>query len=386
MKRRGLLIKLGAFAVVALLAAAMELGTLTGPHVGTTHAYHATFGGPDGVSGLRVGNTVRVAGVPVGRITGVRLVDATHVDVTFTANDDQTLTSHTWATVRYANLLGQRFLALSESGAGPATPLPHGATIPQERTAPALSLTALFNGFRPLFAALTPSQVNDLSGDIIAVLQGQTGTIDDLIGKTADLTANLADRNKTFGTVVTSLSSLLSSVAAHDDQLAAAVTSLNALTAALHADGPALLDSLASVDHLIGGTAGLLGGLENHNLPADIADGASVTNVLAGNSATLGHLVDNFVTAFGDFSRVTQNGNWVNAYPCSATIITYGQVSVSGADAVKAIGDALGPGLGSVLAGLGSSGQALALLAVPTPLKLPNGVVGQGTGHTKVCR
>ena len=29
------------------------------------------------------------------------------------------------------------------------------------------SLTALFNGFRPLFAALTPDQVNELAQDVI---------------------------------------------------------------------------------------------------------------------------------------------------------------------------------------------------------------------------
>ncbi len=57
------LIRLLVFMAVAGLFAVMELTTLTGPHTGTTDDYSAMFGGTDGVSGLRDGNPVRVAGV-----------------------------------------------------------------------------------------------------------------------------------------------------------------------------------------------------------------------------------------------------------------------------------------------------------------------------------
>ena len=115
--------------------------------------------------------------------------------------------------MRYANLLGQRYLALTQSS-GPGTPLRYGDTIPQTRTAPALSLTALFNGFRPLFSGLSPTQVNELSGDIVGVLQGESGRVDDLITKTADLTRNLAQRSETFSQVIDGLTKLLGTVAA----------------------------------------------------------------------------------------------------------------------------------------------------------------------------
>jgi phospholipid/cholesterol/gamma-HCH transport system substrate-binding protein len=379
---RATIVKLVAFAVVAMLGAAMEWGTLTGPHVGSTHTYHAMFASSDGVSGLRSGNVVKSAGVPVGKVSSVVLKDATHAEVTFNANNDQVLDTNTWAVVRYANLLGQRYLALTESGTGAATPLRPGGTIPAERTAPALSLTTLFNGFRPLFAALTPAQVNDLSGDILAVLQGQTGMIDDLVAKTAQLTSNLADRDQTFSTVVDNLSALLTTVSQHDDQLAGAVTALSGLTQQLHTEGPAIMSSLSSVDHLIGSVGGLFDTLENHNLPTDIADVASITHVLGANTATLQQLIAGFVTAFTDFSRVSQNGGWVNAYLCNASVITYGAVSVSAADIVNSLGSAVG--LGGILSGLGLGSTTLAALALPTPLKLPNGQIGSG-GHTKVC-
>lgn len=383
--KRSLVVKLAVFVAVAVALGVMELNTLTGPHVGTAHRYHAIFGGTDGVSGLQVGDSVRAAGVPVGKVTGEKLTDATHVDVTFTANENQQLTSSTWAVVRYANLLGQRFLALTQSQAG-GTALARGATIPQARTQPAVSLTALFNGFRPLFNGLSPQQVNELSNEIIGVLQGQGAGIEDLIRQTADLTTNLAQRDDTFDRIVGSLSSLLDTVAQHDDALAATVTSLHRLTGVLHSDGPGILDSLGSVDSLIGSVAGLFGKLDNHNLPGDIADLNAYTGTLAGNTDALNRLINGFVTAFGDFSRITQDGNWVNIYPCQVYAQTYGTVSISLADGVAALTDFLGPTLGGLLNALGLGTSSLAALALPLPVKFPTGRDGSSTQQTAVCR
>ena len=53
----------------------------------------------------------------------------------------------------------------------PSAPPP--ATIPLARTAPALDLDALLGGFRPLFPALNPDQVNALSEQLVAALQGE---------------------------------------------------------------------------------------------------------------------------------------------------------------------------------------------------------------------
>ncbi len=390
------LFRLAIFLVVAGFFAVMELTTLTGPHTGPTDTYRAIFATPDGVSGLRAGNPVRVAGVAVGKVTGIVLVDARHAKVTFTANRDQHVTTTTWAAVRYANLLGQRFLALEQDPAGPGRRLPAGATIPASRTRPALSLTDLFNGFRPLFTALTPQQVNELSQDIIDVLQGQSDRIADLISRTADLTGNLADRHQTFTKIVDTLDTLLTTVAQHDSQLASVVTTMHALTAELHTEGPAIVGSLNAVDDLIGSVGGLFDKLENHSLPADLAGAASLTKVLAGNTDTFAQLIGGFAAAFETFTRVSQNGNWLNVYACNIFVKTYGQVNISADQLLGALGDLTGgvlPGVGStvsqLLGALGVSGGLGHLTGLPggnVPLALPNGRVGGPADHTAVCR
>ncbi|MFC6931995.1 hypothetical protein ACFQHO_17725 [Actinomadura yumaensis] len=45
--------------------------------------------------------------------------------------------------------------------------------IPVSQTRPALDLTVLFNGFRPLFRALEPDDVNKLAFQIVQTLQGR---------------------------------------------------------------------------------------------------------------------------------------------------------------------------------------------------------------------
>jgi phospholipid/cholesterol/gamma-HCH transport system substrate-binding protein len=342
------------------------------------------FDQSDGVSGLRENDPVKVSGVPVGQVQSIDLLDASLVKVTFTANNNQRLTTQTWALVRYANLLGNRYLALTQSGKA-GQKLKIGATIPATRTKPALSLTALFNGFRPLFAALTPDQVNELSNDIIGILQGQSGKLDDLITRTASLTSTLAARDQVFAQVVDSLSSLLQTVSQHDDQLATMLQALQALTTELHADGPALLNSLSSVDGLASSVSGMLRGLENHNITGDLADLEHVSGVFASNTGTLQKLIASFNVAFGDFARITQNGGYINTFPCKLAFILKGNTQVSPAGLLTSVGNSLPGGLGTLLSKLGLSSLALLQLQIQTPLKLPPGDVGRA-GNTKVCR
>jgi phospholipid/cholesterol/gamma-HCH transport system substrate-binding protein len=390
----GSLVRLGIFLVVAGFFAAMEINTLTGPHVGSTDTYYAIFAGPDGVSGLRADNPVRVAGVPVGKVSSIDLVDARHAKVTFTANRNQTLTTRTNAVVRYANLLGQRYLALTQgTGSGPDRKLAPGATIPDTRTAPALSLTDLFNGFRPLFSALTPDQVNELSQDIIDVLQGQGARLQDLVARTADLAGNFAQRDQTFSTVLDSMTKLLGTVAKHDNELADMVTSLHGLTDQLHSEGPAIMNSLQGVDGLIGSVSNLFQNLDKHNLTGDITDAAALTKVLASHTSTVQELVAGFAKAFQTFARVSQNGNWFNVYVCNVTVRTVGPLKTHVSDITSGIeqeinhanpGLGLGTLLGSTLTGLGLGKTLKDIPGLNVPVKLPAGYAGQHT-QTRIC-
>ena len=80
-----------------------------------------------------------------------------------------------------------------------------GATIPVNQTRPPLNLTVVFNGFKPLFQALNPADINQLSFEIIQVLQGEGGTVNSLLARTASLTSTIADRDAVIGSLITNL-------------------------------------------------------------------------------------------------------------------------------------------------------------------------------------
>ena len=65
--------------------------------------------------------------------------------------------------IRYQNLLGQRYLSLVQGGRKRGTRLEPGRDDPARPTSPGFDLTALLNGFRPLFAVLEPDDVNKLA-------------------------------------------------------------------------------------------------------------------------------------------------------------------------------------------------------------------------------
>ena len=191
--------------------------------------YNAVF---SDVSGLREGNMVRLAGVEVGKVRRITVNSDATVGVGFSAAASAVLTEGTRAEIRYDDLIGGRYLALVV-GPGGAGVLGAGQTIPVERTRPALDLDSVTGGFRPLFRALNPEQVNDLSGQLMRALQGEGPTIGSFLQQAAVVTNTLADRDLLIGQVVDNLNVVLGSLGDQSDQLDKAVTSLSDLVGGL---------------------------------------------------------------------------------------------------------------------------------------------------------
>jgi phospholipid/cholesterol/gamma-HCH transport system substrate-binding protein len=206
-----------------------------------THSYYAGF---TNVTGLKNGDFVRIAGVEVGQVKKVAIQPDTAARVEFTADDSVALTEGSRAIIRYDDLIGGRYLALEE-GAGGTKRLNDGDTIPLARTSPALDLDALIGGFRPLFKALDPDQVNALSGQLIAALQGQGGTINSFLSQTAALTNTLADRDQLIGQVILNLNTVLGSLGDQSGQFAKAVDALTDLVKGLESRKQDISNGLA---------------------------------------------------------------------------------------------------------------------------------------------
>lgn len=187
--------------------------------------YNAVFAT---VGGLEAGDFVRIGGVEVGKVKNLTVRDDGTVNVEFSTDGTVPLTTGSRAVIRYDDLIGGRHLALEQGTAGPGetSKLPAGGTIPLAFTAPALDLDVLIGGFRPLFRALDPDQVNALSSQLIMAFQGQSETIGAVLDQTAALTNTLADRDQLIGEVITNLNAVLGSFADRSEQFGEAIDSL----------------------------------------------------------------------------------------------------------------------------------------------------------------
>jgi phospholipid/cholesterol/gamma-HCH transport system substrate-binding protein len=190
------------------------------------------------------GNFVRIAGVEVGKVKHISINKDGNAVVEFAVDNSVVLTDATKAYVRWDNPIGARFMEL-EDEAGDGKRLPPGATIPLDRTRPALDLDSVIGGFRPLFRALTPDQVNSLSATLIEAFQGQGATVNSLLAQTAAFTSTLADRDTLIGEVVVNLNTVLGTLGGQSDQLAKTVDSLSTLMEGLAARKTDIANSIA---------------------------------------------------------------------------------------------------------------------------------------------
>ena len=126
------LAKLSVFAAVTLALTAGLAQTL-GAFSASGTTYRARF---TDVAGVLVGDDVRIAGVKVGEVSGIRLVDKDKAELSFTVDDSIALATTTRAKIRYRNLVGQRYLALFE-GASTGERLKPNGVIPLAQTSPA---------------------------------------------------------------------------------------------------------------------------------------------------------------------------------------------------------------------------------------------------------
>lgn len=313
MRTTASLVKLLVFAAATLVAFGMLALTISPIAGGDRSTYKAVLAD---VTGLAKGDDVRIAGVKVGKVTDISLAGRTRALVTMDVESARPLTQSTWVVIRYRNLIGQRYVALVQ-GAGAATRLPEGATIPIERTAPALDLTVLFNGFKPLFAALSPQDVNQLSGEIISVLQGEGGTINSLLARTASLTSTVADRDQVIGRTITNLNAVLGTVGARDSQLDQLLVQLQRFVSGLSADRVAIGQSLTAIDGLAADTAGLLS-QARPPLKADIANLGRLATTLnsPANTKTFETFMDTWPNKVNTLTRTATYGSWFNFYLC----------------------------------------------------------------------
>ncbi len=245
---RGTLVALSLFMVVALTLTWLVYVSLRHDVEGRTASYSAMF---TDAYGLREGDDVRMAGVRVGRVEKID-IDGKLAKVSFVVQQEQRLYGNTVASVTYQNIVGQRYLGLSLGREGTQNVLPPGSVIPPERTEPSFDVTALLNGYEPLFSVFNPHDADNLTKAVIESLQGDTSSMATLVSQTSTLTETFAGRDQALGDMITNLNKIVGNLAAQNDNLDTVITQAGDIVAELDRRRPELVSSVGSMARVLG--------------------------------------------------------------------------------------------------------------------------------------
>ncbi|MEU5995400.1 MCE family protein [Spirillospora sp. NPDC047418] len=300
-----------AVAVVSLAlivgAALLSFNAKNLPVIGGGTRYTADFGE---AAGLRSGNEVRVAGVKVGEVTGVRLNGA-KVTVDFRVRDTWIGDASTVA-IAIKTLLGDKFLAVDPLGAHRQDP---GRRIPLARTTSPYDVTEAFD---------------DLAGTVGQIDSAQLAASLDAISTTFSGTApsvrKALDGVSALSKTVSSRDAELARLLANTRQVTGTMSEQSTNVEALLRDGNLLLGEIRrrreAIHALLVGTQELsrqIVGLVDDNqkqLDPTLRALGRVTDLLQKNQDNL----DKALKTAGPYTRLLGNslgnGRWMDGYLC----------------------------------------------------------------------
>jgi phospholipid/cholesterol/gamma-HCH transport system substrate-binding protein len=328
------LIRLGAFIVVAALLAGYIGLKLANISFHDRYTVGATFGD---VTGLRVGDVVKLAGVPVGQVTSIHLRDGDAVvrfsvdksvrlpvDKASASPDDNTTVS-----VRWRNLIGQRYVLLEPGvhavDAKAFLPTNGKAEIDARFTKSVVDIGAVFNALDPLGQAINPQQLNDIFTALTQALDGNDGSVQSLVQSLGTLSGTLAQRDQTIQQMLGDYQTVTGVLARRDTQIQTMLENLTTLSQSF-TDNTALFErSLADIASAGGSLNRLLTSTETQFRGA--VDGlAGVAHTIANKLPQLETLLNSAPSAFkalfsatsyGDFLRVDATCLQLAPMPCT---------------------------------------------------------------------
>ncbi|WP_407444716.1 MCE family protein [Rhodococcus sp. (in: high G+C Gram-positive bacteria)] len=315
MSYRTPLIGLSLFLIVSIALTWPVLVTLQRGVNGSTTPYSAVF---SDVSGLRVGDDVRMAGVRVGRIDSIEL-DDTVARVAFRIESDQVVYENTEAAITYQNIIGQRYLGLSLGDGGSTTPLPAHTEIPLERTEPSFDISVLLNGFEPLFSVLDPEQVDEITGAIIAALQGDAGSVTTLVAETSRLAESLAEPDRILGDIIVDLDGVINDLATQSGDVDSVIGSARAILAELSARRTETIESMDSIATTVDRLATLSAEIQP-DLHDMLAREPGFTQHYVDNLEEFEYFGSNLPALLKGLARVSQDGSYLSTYLCNFNV------------------------------------------------------------------
>jgi len=303
----------GLLIVAAIAWGAFNANSL--PLIGGGTGYTAYF---TEAAGLQPSNEVRVAGVTVGKVTGVSLA-GNQVKVSFTVKNTWVGDQSTVA-IAIKTILGSKYLALDPLG--PASQDPSTA-IPVGRTTSPYDVTQAFNQLSTVFQQLNSAQVAKSLKVISAAFANTPPAVHQALTGLASLSETISSQDTQIADLFQGTNKISGTIAGEDSEFQTLISDGNLLLSELEQRQQAIGSLLTGTEALATQLSGLV--------KADNAELGPMLDKLGQVTATLTQNQDNLNRALqlaGAYSRLLGNtlgnGPWFDAYLCGVIPPSYG--------------------------------------------------------------
>jgi phospholipid/cholesterol/gamma-HCH transport system substrate-binding protein len=304
------LIGLAIMAIIALIA--FNADNL--PVIGGGTTYTALFTED---AGLTPGNEVRVAGVTVGKVTGVALA-GNRVKVTFRVKgawvgDDSTVA------IKIKTLLGDKYLALDPLGPQKQDP---SATIPATRTTSPLDVTAAFQQLGTTVGQVNTAQLAQSLEAVSAAFGGTPPYVRQALTGLSALSETISSRDNQIAQLLNGTRQVTQDLSQEDSNFQALLGDGNLLLSELEQRQQAIGSLLTGTEALATQISGLVND-DNAQLAPTLSALNKVTTILADNQTNL----TNALKVVGPYYRLLGNalgnGRWFDVYLCGVVPRSY---------------------------------------------------------------
>ena len=306
---RGTLAKVVIFFVVSVIltvALALRIANVSVSSLFRTHnTFEAEF---ENATGVFPGDSVKLAGVDVGRVTGTEIENGRAI-VTFKVDEDVELTSTSRVGIRWRNVIGLRFLYVYPGEGG--QPLENGDRIPMDRTDSAGDIGALLNRLGPILQAIDPQKANAFLDAMNTALAGNETVVRALLTQGAGLAGDLGDLDREIQILLTSSDQILGAYAGQNQNLGKIIDDLDVV-------GGELAEMTDTVNSLVENFAVVQGELhrllrDNRSvIDADIGFLDSVLSNLAQNRSRLSRVLCSLPAGILPYDKTSSWGEWFN--------------------------------------------------------------------------
>jgi phospholipid/cholesterol/gamma-HCH transport system substrate-binding protein len=194
--------RLGVFVVLVAMAAVFIVETLGGmASFRGGYRLSALF---NTVQDLKVGNSVKMAGVDIGRVEKIALA-GNKVEVTMKLHSDAVVKTDSRAVVKFTGLMGQNFVSV-DFGSTDATRAVDGAVLTTEEqpdlNAVMAKLDSAATGIQNLTKSFTPDTIDNLFGPLTDFIKQNSGHIGGAISNIESISGQIASGQGTVGKLI----------------------------------------------------------------------------------------------------------------------------------------------------------------------------------------